>query len=174
LSHTTDRYWRFFYKVGFHPWEDLAEHPPFIEKLTELLTLDENGHEPPYGPALDVGCGSAVWGVKLAERGWQVTGVDIVERALERAAERIEDVGVQMRVARRRRGSRSRPGDAAARSYRLPAARGHHDQLRMPIPSPMSFTPITNSRTVITALLLSIIHSLRLSSRFWARSRARA
>jgi SAM-dependent methyltransferase len=98
LSHTTDRYWRFFYKVGFHPWEDLAEHPPFVEKLTELLTLDENGREPPYGPALDVGCGSAVWGVKLAERGWQVTGVDIVERALERAAERIEDVGVQMRV----------------------------------------------------------------------------
>ena len=100
MSRTTDRYWRFLYGVGFHPWEGLAEHPPFVEKLTELLARDEAGREPPYGPALDLGCGSAVWGVKLAQRGWQVTGVDIVERALERAAARIEDAGVEMRLMR--------------------------------------------------------------------------
>ncbi len=88
--------YKLFYRLGFHPWEDLAEHPPFVEKLSELLEREEVGREPPYGRALDLGCGSAVWGVRLAERGWQVVGVDIVERALERGQERVRDAGVDM------------------------------------------------------------------------------
>lgn len=92
--------YRLFYRLGFHPWEDLAEHPPFADKLTELFAREESGREPPFGPALDLGCGSAVWGVKLAERGWQVTGVDLVERSLERARERVRDVGVEIRLVR--------------------------------------------------------------------------
>ena len=24
--------YKLFYRLGFHPWEDLAEHPPFAEK----------------------------------------------------------------------------------------------------------------------------------------------
>ena len=47
---------------------------------------------------LDLGCGSATWGVRLAARGWSVTGVDIVPRALRRAQERIHDAGVEMRL----------------------------------------------------------------------------
>jgi cyclopropane fatty-acyl-phospholipid synthase-like methyltransferase len=90
--------YRLAYAIGFHPWEDLAEHPPFAEKLLELVAREEEGQEPPFGPALDLGTGSGVWGVKLAERGWQVTGVDIVEKALRRAQERIEAQGVDMRV----------------------------------------------------------------------------
>jgi SAM-dependent methyltransferase len=90
--------YRLFYRLGFHPWEDLAEHPPFADKLTELFEREESGREPPYGRALDLGCGSAVWGVKLAERGWQVTGVDLVEKALERARERVREAGVDVRL----------------------------------------------------------------------------
>jgi SAM-dependent methyltransferase len=90
--------YRLFYRIGFHPWEDLAEHPPFASKLAELFDREEAGRERPYGPALDLGCGSAVWGVKLAERGWQVTGVDLVEKSLERARERVQDAGVEMRI----------------------------------------------------------------------------
>ena len=86
------------YRIGFHPWEDLAEHPPFATKLLELVAREEDGHAPPFGPALDLGCGSAVWGVRLAQRGWDVTGVDIVEKALLRARQRIEDAGVEMRL----------------------------------------------------------------------------
>jgi SAM-dependent methyltransferase len=86
------------YRMGFHPWEDLAEHPPFAAKLLELVAREEDGREPPFGPALDLGCGSAVWGVRLAQRGWQVTGVDIVEKALRRASERIAEAGVQMHL----------------------------------------------------------------------------
>jgi cyclopropane fatty-acyl-phospholipid synthase-like methyltransferase len=90
--------WKLYYRLGFHPWEDLAEHPPFAEKLTELFAREESGREPPYGPALDLGCGSGVWGVPLAKRGWQVTSVDIVDKALERARERVRDAGVDVRV----------------------------------------------------------------------------
>lgn len=86
------------YRLGFHPWEDLAEHPPFADKLIELVAREEDGQETPYGSALDIGTGSAVWGIRLAERGWQVTGVDLVEKALVRARERIEEAGVEMRV----------------------------------------------------------------------------
>ena len=87
-----------FYRLGFKPWEDLAEHPPFAETLLGLVAREEHGSEPPYGKALDLGCGSAVWGVKLAERGWQVTGIDIVEQALERGRERVRDAGVEMEL----------------------------------------------------------------------------
>jgi SAM-dependent methyltransferase len=86
------------YRVGFHPWEDLADHPPFATKLLELVAREEAGREPPFGPALDLGCGSAVWGVRLAQRGWEVTGIDIVEKALRRARERVDQEGVKMRL----------------------------------------------------------------------------
>lgn len=91
--------YRLAYAFGFHPWEDLAEHPPFADKLIELVAREETG-DPPHGPALDIGTGSGVWGVRLAERGWQVTGVDIVERALDRARARVEEAGVEMRLMR--------------------------------------------------------------------------
>jgi hypothetical protein len=90
--------YRLAYAIGFHPWEDLAEHPPFAEKLMELVARDEEGRQAPYGEALDLGTGSAVWGVELARRGWQVTGVDIVEKALQRARERIDAAGIEMRL----------------------------------------------------------------------------
>ena len=92
--------YRLAYKVGFHPWEDAARQPAFVEKFTVLLAREEGGREPPYGKALDIGTGSGIWGIKLAERGWQVTGVDIVEKALQRAGERARDAGVHMRLVR--------------------------------------------------------------------------
>ena len=87
------------YAIGFHPWEDLAEHPPFADKLMELVAREEDEYGPPYGPALDLGTGSAVWGVRLAQRGWEVTGIDIVEKALHRAQERVDEARVEMRLA---------------------------------------------------------------------------
>jgi hypothetical protein len=90
--------YRLAYAVGFHPWEDLAEHPPFRDKLLELVAREEDGREPPYGAALDIGTGSAVWGIRLAERGWDVTGIDVVEKALRRARERVEEARVKMRL----------------------------------------------------------------------------
>jgi hypothetical protein len=33
--------------IGFHPWEDLADHPPFARKLLELVAREEDSREPP-------------------------------------------------------------------------------------------------------------------------------
>jgi len=92
--------YRLAYAIGFHPWEDLAEHPPFAGKLLELVAREEDGREAPYGTALDIGTGSAVWGERLAQRGWEVTGVDIVEKALRRARERVDEASFEMRLLR--------------------------------------------------------------------------
>jgi SAM-dependent methyltransferase len=90
--------YRLAYAIGFHPWEDLADHPPFADKLIELVARDEDGYGPPFGSALDIGTGSAVWAIELARRGWEVTGIDIVEKALRRARERVKESGDEMRL----------------------------------------------------------------------------
>lgn len=91
-------FYKVAYRIGFHPWEDLAEHEPFASALAGLFEREEQGKEPPYGKALDIGCGSATWGVRLAARGWQVTGVDNVPTAVARASKRIRETGVNMRT----------------------------------------------------------------------------
>lgn len=86
------------YRIGFHPWEDAEDEVGFTDKITELFEHEESGREAPYGKALDLGTGSGIWGVQLAERGWQVTGVDMVEKALSRAEARVSEAGVDMRL----------------------------------------------------------------------------
>ncbi len=88
--------YRLAYRVGFHPWEDAEAHLPFIERFSELLDEEESGREPPYGPALDLGTGSGIWAIQLAKRGWQVTGIDLVEKALQRARDRVESAGADV------------------------------------------------------------------------------
>jgi SAM-dependent methyltransferase len=90
--------YRIAYSIGFHPWEDAATDPPFAEKISELFDREEAGREPPYGAALDLGTGSGIWGIQLAKRGWQVTGIDIIDKALRRAHDRIQNAGVGMRL----------------------------------------------------------------------------
>lgn len=90
--------WRLAYAIGFHPWEDTD--PPFARKIAELFDREERGRQPPYGLALDLGTGSAIWGIELAKRGWQVTGIDIVDKALRRARERVQKAGVAMQLVR--------------------------------------------------------------------------
>jgi SAM-dependent methyltransferase len=92
--------WGFAYAVGFHPWEDAATDPPFAKKFSELLDREEKGHEPPFGPALDLGTGSGIWGIEVARRGWQVTGIDIVDKALRRARDRVAKAGVDIQLVR--------------------------------------------------------------------------
>lgn len=76
------------YAIGFHPWEDAENCPHFSGRLLDLVADEEAGRAAPHGRALDIGTGSAIWAVALAKRGWQVTGVDIIGRALERGRQR--------------------------------------------------------------------------------------
>lgn len=89
--------YRLLYGVGFTPWEHIASLPDFTEQISALFDRQEDGRRPPYGQALDLGCGSGIWAVKLAERGWRVTGVDLVPKALRRARARAQHAGVDIR-----------------------------------------------------------------------------
>ena len=92
--------YRLAYAVGFHPWEDAAADPPFLAKAAQMFDREEQGRGRPYGRALDLGTGSGIWGIELAKRGWQVTGVDFVDKALRRARDRVRSAGVDMELVR--------------------------------------------------------------------------
>lgn len=62
-------FYRVAYRFGFHPWEDAVRYRPFVEKITELFDDEDRGQDPPFGRALDVGTGSGIWAVELANRG---------------------------------------------------------------------------------------------------------
>jgi SAM-dependent methyltransferase len=89
--------YRILYAVGFTPWEQMAE-PQIAGQIADLFAREEEGREPPYGRALDLGCGSGIWAVALAQRGWQVTCVDFVPKALRRARERAAEARVELQL----------------------------------------------------------------------------
>lgn len=76
------------YAIGFHPWEDAEACPAFSGRLMELIAREEEQRHAPYGSALDIGTGSGIWAVALAKRGWRVTGIDFVPKAVRRARDR--------------------------------------------------------------------------------------
>lgn len=80
---------RVFYRLAFTPWEG---HP----QAATLRDLVEGPDALPPGSALDIGCGTGDASIYLAQRGWQVTGVDFVPKALDkaRAKARAADVTV--------------------------------------------------------------------------------
>jgi SAM-dependent methyltransferase len=89
--------YRLAYRMGFHPWEDAQRQTAFLETISALMDREEAA-VPARGPALDLGTGSGIWAVWLAQRGWQVTAIDNVDKALERARQRVRDEGVEVRI----------------------------------------------------------------------------
>lgn len=89
-------FYKFQYLVGMTPWERMTSLPSGDQAIA-LLSREESGRKPPYGRALDLGCGTGVWSVRLAQRGWEVTGVDIVPKAVHAARERARRAGVEGR-----------------------------------------------------------------------------
>lgn len=89
--------YRVFYQIGFTPWEEGATEGPAFEQIARIFDRQERELGQPYGSALDLGCGSGIWSVILAQRGWQVTGIDIVPKAISRARDRAKAAGVAAR-----------------------------------------------------------------------------
>ncbi|OMQ16503.1 hypothetical protein A7K94_0202100 [Modestobacter sp. VKM Ac-2676] len=83
------------YRLGITPWERAGRGA--AEQFGALLSREEAERTPPYGPALDLGCGTGTHSVQLAERGWEVIGVDDVSSAVRRARDRARDGGVEIR-----------------------------------------------------------------------------
>ena len=72
------RLFRAFYRLGFTPWDG----HPLATSLRELVEGD--GALTP-GTVLDIGCGTGDNALYLAGLGWDVTGIDYVAKAVEKA-----------------------------------------------------------------------------------------
>jgi SAM-dependent methyltransferase len=90
-------WYKMLYQLGITPWEEDPTTGAAAEQISALLDREEHDRQPPFGQALDLGCGSGVWSIQLAARGWQVTGVDIVSKAIRRARKRAQAAGVEAR-----------------------------------------------------------------------------
>lgn len=89
-------WYKILYQIGVTPWEVDPTKGAAAEQISELFDREENERQPPFGQALDLGCGSGIWSVQLAVRGWQVTGVDIVSKAIHQAQKRAKTANVEV------------------------------------------------------------------------------
>jgi SAM-dependent methyltransferase len=87
-------FYKLQYLIGMTPWGRMPSLP-IGRQAFALLDREESGRELPYGRALDLGCGTGYWSVHLAQRGWEVTGVDIVPMAVRTARDRARRAGVE-------------------------------------------------------------------------------
>jgi SAM-dependent methyltransferase len=79
--------YRVMYRLGFRPWDN--------GRIPEPLTALVEGPEAlPPGRALDLGCGTGTHSVYLARHGWDVTGIDVVPRAITMAGTKAAAAGV--------------------------------------------------------------------------------
>ncbi|MFT2816703.1 SAM-dependent methyltransferase [Leifsonia sp. A12D58] len=76
-----------FWEHRYSERDSIWSGNPNAALVTEASSL-------PAGRALDLGCGEGADSIWLAERGWQVTGLDISTTALERARREAESRGV--------------------------------------------------------------------------------
>ncbi len=69
------------------PWDIGAPQPAMATLLKQY---------PPSGPILDLGCGSGDLSIHLAQLGYQVTGIDFVEKAIAICRERAGALPVEV------------------------------------------------------------------------------
>jgi SAM-dependent methyltransferase len=72
------RLYQTFYRIGFTPWDGHALSSVLRELIEGPAALSA-------GTAIDIGCGTGDSSIYLARHGWQVTGVDVSAKALEKA-----------------------------------------------------------------------------------------
>ncbi len=81
------QFYEIIYRYFRAPWD--------IGTREELLSLVEGGRIKPCR-AIDLGCGTGANAVYLAQNGFEVTGVDLSEAAIEKARARAREAGVQV------------------------------------------------------------------------------
>ena len=86
-SGQAERFWQEHYQDRNQPWSGKAN--AILARFAEPL---------PAATALDLGCGTGGNALWLAQRGWQMTAVDISANALGRAAAHAATAGVADRV----------------------------------------------------------------------------
>lgn len=79
--------WEARYATGPLPWDS-------GEVDTHLISVVEAHHLQPC-PALEIGCGTGTNAIWLAKRGFQVTGTDLAQNAIDKARAKVATAGVQ-------------------------------------------------------------------------------
>ncbi len=80
-------FYEILYRYFRAPWD--------IGAREELKSLVESGHIKPCR-TIDLGCGTGENAIYLAQKGFNVTGVDYAEAAIEQARQRAKDAGMQV------------------------------------------------------------------------------
>ncbi|MBI5934439.1 MAG: class I SAM-dependent methyltransferase [Chloroflexi bacterium] len=80
-------FYEWVYRYARAPWD--------IGSRKELVELVESGRIQ-QGRAIDLGCGAGANAIYLAQKGFNVTGVDYAEAAIEKAQARAKEAGVQV------------------------------------------------------------------------------
>lgn len=80
-------FYEIIYRYFRAPWD--------IGAREELVSLVESGRIKP-GRAIDLGCGAGANAIYLAQKGFEVTGVDYAEAAIEKARARAKEAGTQV------------------------------------------------------------------------------
>jgi SAM-dependent methyltransferase len=80
-------------------WDERYSSAPLIWSGHVNAALREEVEGLPAGQALDVGCGEGGDALWLAERGWDVLGVDVSQVALGRAAARALEMGLDAKTS---------------------------------------------------------------------------
>ena len=83
-------FYKMSYQLGFHPWEDLADHPPFAEHLLALIAREESCEGRRTGGRWTLAAAARSGESSWRDEGGSVTGVDNVQKALDRAEDRIQ------------------------------------------------------------------------------------
>jgi SAM-dependent methyltransferase len=88
---------RLFYRLGFTPWDG----HPLAQSLRNLVEGNDSSSALPAAAALELGCGTGDASIYLAKQGWQVTAVDFVPTALDKARTKahVESVDVDFHHA---------------------------------------------------------------------------
>lgn len=81
------------YRFAITPWERAGVEGRI--QFDELLDREQET-APARGRALDLGCGRGQHSIQLAERGWEVTGVDLEPRAITAARRHATEAGQQV------------------------------------------------------------------------------
>ena len=81
------RFYEITYRYFRAPWD--------VGEREELVSLVESGRIQP-GRAIDLGCGTGANAIYLAQNGFEVTGVDFAEAAIEKARARAKEAGRQV------------------------------------------------------------------------------
>ena len=81
--------WDKVYKEGQTPWDTGVQS-------SELIKVLDSGIVSPC-PALDLGCGIGTNAIYLAQKGFDVTAVDISKLAIKKATAKAKEVGVKVR-----------------------------------------------------------------------------